>query len=173
MDWILIIGAPDMSINRFRWMQSNVIYLSIYLWLYSPCGPCPLFQFFNIYIVGRTPWRGDQSVARPLPGRRTTQTQNICTQTAMHRMVFEPQIPVFERSKTIHALDSAVTVICKYNVIVTWNMAVPNFHVFTIHSQSLKAFISPIVQCVSLRGRLGAKRPQRDVVSCSTVEWDC
>jgi hypothetical protein len=25
------------------------IYLSIYLWLYIPCGPWPLFQFLNPY----------------------------------------------------------------------------------------------------------------------------
>jgi hypothetical protein len=29
-----------------------------------------------LYIVGRTPWTGDQAVARPLPEHRTTQTQN-------------------------------------------------------------------------------------------------
>jgi hypothetical protein len=49
--------------------------LSIYPWLYSPCGPWPLFQFLNLYTVGRTPWTGDQPVARPLPTHRTTQTE--------------------------------------------------------------------------------------------------
>jgi hypothetical protein len=39
--------------------------LSIYLWLYSPCGPWPLFQFLNPYTVHRTPWAGDQTIARP------------------------------------------------------------------------------------------------------------
>jgi hypothetical protein len=38
-----------------------------------------LFQFLNLYIVGRT---GDQHVAKPLPIHRTTQTQNKCTQTS-------------------------------------------------------------------------------------------
>jgi hypothetical protein len=41
-----------------------------------PCGPWPLFQFLNLYTVGRTPWTGDQPVARPLPTHRSTQTQN-------------------------------------------------------------------------------------------------
>jgi hypothetical protein len=36
---------------------------SIYLWLHSPCGPRSLFQFLNLYTVGRTPWTGDQPVA--------------------------------------------------------------------------------------------------------------
>jgi hypothetical protein len=34
------------------------------------------FSFLILYTVGRTPWTGDQTVARPLPIPRTTQTQN-------------------------------------------------------------------------------------------------
>jgi hypothetical protein len=30
----------------------------IYLCLYSPCGPWPLFQFLNLYTLGTTPWIG-------------------------------------------------------------------------------------------------------------------
>jgi hypothetical protein len=32
----------------------------------QPFGPWPLSQFLNLYTVGRTPWTGDQPVARPL-----------------------------------------------------------------------------------------------------------
>jgi hypothetical protein len=39
----------------------------ISLWLYSPNGSWPLFHFLNLYAVSRTPWTGDQPVARPLP----------------------------------------------------------------------------------------------------------
>jgi hypothetical protein len=40
-------------------------------------GPWPFLQFRNLfYTDGRTPWASDQPVARPLPTRRTTQTQN-------------------------------------------------------------------------------------------------
>jgi hypothetical protein len=87
------------------------ICLSIYLWLYSPCGPWPLLQFLNLYTVGRTPWTGDRPVARPLPTHRATQTHNKHTQTSMSRVGFEPTIPVFERAKTLHALDSAAAMI--------------------------------------------------------------
>jgi hypothetical protein len=45
-------------------------------------GPWPL----DLYAVGRTPWTGDQPVARPLPTHRTTQTQNKRTQTSMPRV---------------------------------------------------------------------------------------
>jgi hypothetical protein len=37
----------------------------------------PLLQFRNLfYTDDRPPWKGDQPVARRLPTRRTTQTQN-------------------------------------------------------------------------------------------------
>jgi hypothetical protein len=45
------------------------------------------FQFLILYTVGRTPWTGDQPVARPLPARRTTQKQNKRTQTSMPNAV--------------------------------------------------------------------------------------
>jgi hypothetical protein len=58
---------------------------------------------WSFYAVGRTPWTGDQPVARPLPAHRTAQTQNKRTQTSMPRVGFERTIPVFEWAKTIHA----------------------------------------------------------------------
>jgi hypothetical protein len=40
-------------------------------------GPWRLLQFRNLfYTDGRTPWTGDQPVARPLPTHKTTQTQS-------------------------------------------------------------------------------------------------
>jgi hypothetical protein len=83
----------------------------IYLWLYSPCEPWPLCLFLNPYTVGRTPWTGDQAVAKPLPTHRTTQTQ-----AAMLRVGFEPTIPVFERVNKVHALDCVATVIGRWKL---------------------------------------------------------
>jgi hypothetical protein len=60
-------------------------------------GPWPLFQFLNLYTVGRTPWTVDEPVAR------TTQTENKRTQTPMPRVGFEPMVQVFVRAKTVHA----------------------------------------------------------------------
>jgi hypothetical protein len=37
--------------------------------------------------------------------------QSKRTQTSMPRVGFEPTIPVFERAKTVHALDRAATLI--------------------------------------------------------------
>jgi hypothetical protein len=66
--------------------------------------PMPLFQFLELL----------QSIGpleRPLPAHRTAQTQNKRTQTTMPRVGFEPTIPVFERTKTVHAVDRGATVI--------------------------------------------------------------
>jgi hypothetical protein len=72
-------------------------------------GPLPLFSFLIIYTVGRTPWTGHQPVARPLPIHRTTQTQNKRAKTSIPLVGFEPTTLVFERAKTVHALDRAAT----------------------------------------------------------------
>jgi hypothetical protein len=68
------------------------------------------FLVFNLYTVGRTPWTGDQPVARPLPTHRTTQTQNKRKQTSMPRMGFELTIPVIEWTKTLCVLHRAAAV---------------------------------------------------------------
>jgi hypothetical protein len=64
------------------------------------------FSLLISYTDGRTPWTGDQPVARPLPTHRTTQTQ-----ISMPLNEFEATISVFERAKTIHISDRAATVI--------------------------------------------------------------
>jgi hypothetical protein len=80
-------------------------------------GPWPLLQFRNrLYTNGRTPWTGDQPVVRLLTAHRIAQTQNKHTHTSMPRVRFEPTIPVFERAKTVQALDRAATVIGQISV---------------------------------------------------------
>jgi hypothetical protein len=53
----------------------------------------------------------DQAVARPLLTHRETRTQNTCTEICMPRVGFELTFLMFERAKTVHALDLATTVI--------------------------------------------------------------
>jgi hypothetical protein len=87
----------------------NLTAQSILLWLYNPLFDLHLFSSFLIFFIAdRTLWTGDQPFARSLPTHRTTQTQNIHTQTSIPQVAFEPTIPVFERAKT---LDCAATVI--------------------------------------------------------------
>jgi hypothetical protein len=93
-------------------------YLSIYLWLYSPLLDLGrFFSFLTLYRVGRTPWTGEQPVARPLPTRKTTRIENKHTQTFMPLVGFELTIPAFEREKALYALDRAATVIGRLQII--------------------------------------------------------
>jgi hypothetical protein len=90
------------------------ICLSVYLtWLYNPLLDLRrFFSFLILFTAGRTPWKGDQPVARLLPAHRTPQTQNKRTQTSMPIMGFEPTIQVFERVKTFHVLERVAAVVC-------------------------------------------------------------
>jgi hypothetical protein len=102
------------SRNRGRgWKTFNPVrrcllsYLPVCLCAYLPiCDSTVLlldlglfFSFLIPYTVGRTPWTGNQPVARPLLTHRTTQTKNKLTQTSMPRVGFEPMIPTFERGR--------------------------------------------------------------------------
>jgi hypothetical protein len=84
--------------------------LSLSMALQPFVGPWPLFSFLILYTIGRIHWTEDQTVVRPLPIHRTTQTQNKRTQTSVPRVGFEPTTQVLERAKTVHALGRAVTV---------------------------------------------------------------
>jgi hypothetical protein len=104
-------------------------------------GPWPRFQFLDLfYIIGRTPWTGDQPVARPLPAHTTAQKQNKRTQTSMARVGFEPRIPVLERANTVHASDRAATVIgtCTVGNLILSNLAIKLISVYkTFHLNAI------------------------------------
>jgi hypothetical protein len=98
-------------ISCSRKTQLNTLFLSIYGSRALVHLGCLFFSFLILYTVCRIPWTGDQPVAKQLPTHRTTQTQNKHKQTSILRVGFEPMIPVFERVKTVHALDRSATVI--------------------------------------------------------------
>jgi hypothetical protein len=77
-------------------------------------GPWPLLQFRHFfYTDGRTTWTSDQPVARPLPKHRTTQ-HRINAHTDIHALSgIRTQDPTFERTKRVHVLHRASTVIGK------------------------------------------------------------
>jgi hypothetical protein len=88
--------------------------LSSSLWLYNPLlGLGRVFSFLILHTVGRTPWTGDQPVARPLPVYRGTKTQNKCTQYRYPCLEWDSNPPSDCSSvrTLIHALDLAATVI--------------------------------------------------------------
>jgi hypothetical protein len=79
------------------------------------------FSFLILKTVSRTPGLLGQGIS-PSQGcylHRTAQTQNELRQTSMPWVVFEPTIPVFERAKTVYALDHVATVI-GYGCMVHW-----------------------------------------------------
>jgi hypothetical protein len=92
IDRICYRGKRDMnarSISTFPSASHTVVSRPqncVYLWLYSPVwGLGRFFSFLVVYTVGRTPWKGNQPVGRPLPAHRVTQTQNKHTQTSIPR----------------------------------------------------------------------------------------
>jgi hypothetical protein len=90
----------------------NCSHPSIHNWVYSLLlGPGHFFSFVILYTVSRTPWMGDQPVARPLSMYRSSQTQNKRTQISMPQVGFEPMNPMFMQAKTVQALDRTASVI--------------------------------------------------------------
>jgi hypothetical protein len=79
------VGTAIVVVDGFHGFSQFEVNAEIYLSmaLQTFVGPWPLFQFLNLYTVGRTTWTGDQPVARPLPTHRTTQTQDKRTQTSV------------------------------------------------------------------------------------------
>jgi hypothetical protein len=90
--------------------------LSIYLGLYNPfLGLGRFFIFLSFYIVGRTPLKGG-------PARRKAAncTQNDTNTEYAHTDIhasYGTRIQIFERAKTVHAIDSEVTCDRPHNLL--------------------------------------------------------
>jgi hypothetical protein len=118
-----VLQTPTTLIN-------DIYYYYYYFMALQPfVGPCPLFQFLDpIYTVGRTPWTGDQPVARPLRTQDNTNTEYKHTRTSMPQAGLEPTIPVSEREKTVNASERTATVTGwqslwvrkTYEILLTW-----------------------------------------------------
>jgi hypothetical protein len=101
-------------ITRFDFLLVVVVIIIIITIIFlQGIGQRPVpFQKFNfwtyesIWTFGRTPWTGDHPDARPLPTQDNT-TQKKREHTSMPQAGFKPAIPMFERPKTVRALDRA------------------------------------------------------------------
>jgi hypothetical protein len=81
------------------------------LWIYSPLDLGRFFSFLILYTVSRLlGWGISPSQGRYVHAEQH-KTQNKRTQTSMPRVGFELTTPVFERAKTVHALERAATAI--------------------------------------------------------------
>jgi hypothetical protein len=86
--------------NDCQWRLYNFLssMLLLSMALLPLVGPWPLFQFLNLYTVGRTAWTGDQSaVARPLP----THTDNHASSGIRTR---DPRVRASEDSSCLRPL---------------------------------------------------------------------
>jgi hypothetical protein len=72
-------------------------------------------QFTKSQTVGRTPWKGDQLVARPLPVHIQRD------QTSMPWVGFETTIAASELAKTVHASDRLYIITVLYVDLLTHN----------------------------------------------------
>jgi hypothetical protein len=99
------------------WLSLSFSFLLPPLW--SIGHPWNALFHFSFLILRQSLWllHGVQSVARPLP---TTQTQNKRKQTSMPWVGFKPTIPVFYRTKTVHALYWAA--LCSATCYVMWRI---------------------------------------------------
>jgi hypothetical protein len=106
-----ILGVRESHTARHSGLlyKLSKLEFSVSLSVYGSTALCWTLAAFSdswsFYTVGKNPWTGDQPVARPLPTHRTAQTQSKLTPTFMPQVGFEPTIPVFQRAKTVHALD--------------------------------------------------------------------
>jgi hypothetical protein len=100
--------GKELSICMFIYLSIYLLIylsfcLSIYLSIYGSTALMGFGRFFSFVIF--------YTVGRLLPAHRTAQTQNKRTQISVSLIGFEPTVPVFERTKTVHALDRAATLI--------------------------------------------------------------
>jgi hypothetical protein len=72
-------------------------------------GPWPLFSFLIFYTVGRTPWTGDQPVARLLPAHTGHHKHRINAHTDIHASsgirTHDPSVRASEDSSRLRPRD--------------------------------------------------------------------
>jgi hypothetical protein len=73
------------------------------------CWTLASFQFLDIFT--RSVGHLGRGISPSQGTHKTAQTQNKRTLTSMPQVGFEHTIPVFERAKTVHALDRTATLI--------------------------------------------------------------
>jgi hypothetical protein len=73
-------------------------------------GSWPLFQFLDLLNSRKDSLDGGLARRKAATCTQDSTHTEFNAQTSMPQVGFEPTIPVFERAKTVHALDRAVTV---------------------------------------------------------------
>jgi hypothetical protein len=94
-----LLNLPTTLALLYVQVFSTLPHSQICLWVYSPLLDLGcFFNFLSLYTDGRTPWTGDQPVARPLLTYRTAQTEH--THTYIHALsgirTYDPSVRVSE-----------------------------------------------------------------------------
>jgi hypothetical protein len=96
--------------HRHDFIECALFHRFIHQWFYSPSlSPGLLFSFVISFTqTVRAPWMRAKSLARPLHDN----TNRINAHIDIYALTgIQTHIPVFERTKTVHALDCTATVI--------------------------------------------------------------
>jgi hypothetical protein len=107
---LLLHGYSSCPHQRHFTYMSIYLCVSVCLSVYGStvlCWTLAAFQFLHllhICTLGRTPWPGNQPIARPLPALTGQQKQNKRSLPSMSHVRFEPTILMFQWAKTVHAL---------------------------------------------------------------------
>jgi hypothetical protein len=105
------LKQPDAGCRNYQLKKSRV--LSIYIYVYGSTALGDLGRFFSLFIhtqsVGLLGKGISLSQGRYLHTEQ--QRHRLNAQTSMPRVGFELTIPIFERAKTVHALERAATVV--------------------------------------------------------------
>jgi hypothetical protein len=81
------------------------------LWLYNNLDLSRFFSSLAFYTDGRTPWTGDQPVARPIPANNNTNTINA-QNTDIHVLSgIRTHDPSVRAGEEVYALDRTATMI--------------------------------------------------------------
>jgi hypothetical protein len=110
---ILVSHIRAIRVNTLLLANEHIFVAVICLWLYSSLLDLGRsFSFLILYTVGRSPWTGDQPVARPLAVPRTTQTQNKRRQYKHPCLDWDPNLQSQRsRERRVHASYRAETLI--------------------------------------------------------------
>jgi hypothetical protein len=101
-----------------------------------------ILNLWILYTVSRTPWTGDQSLARPLPTQSNIDTEEMQTDIHVSRGT-KYMTPVFEWAQTFRALDRAFIVIVT-KLLFKQFLSIPYYFIPLLSQYSPQ---NPVLKC--------------------------
>lgn len=113
------------NVHRIQLEMSHFISFSFYTFRVRPSGLTLVrinLELLSVQTVDRIPWTGDELCRKAAAYTGKTRTQKKCGETFMHRVGFEPKIPLSERTKTVRTLDREAAVIGSFYLITKFQL---------------------------------------------------